>query len=198
MRFLTDFADQAVILPLCLLIFLGLAQAGWRDGARAWARAAAACLLAIALLKILVAGCGAGLRSPSGHTASAALVWGGLLALAFRAGPLGAAALAAPIAAGVGATRVALGFHTLADVWAGGAVGVAAAAFWGHTARRRPNRLRWAPVAAAAALLALAIHGQHLQVEGALRRLALWLHPAADCPPAAGRTVAAGAGLTLT
>lgn len=187
MRFLTDFADQAVILPLCLLVFVALAVGGWRDGARAWALAAAACLLGVALLKILVAGCGPGLRSPSGHTASAALVFGGLLALALRAGPLGAAALAAPIAAGVGATRLALGVHTMADVWAGGAVGVAAAAWWGQAARARPARLRMAPLAVGAALLALVIHGQHLHLEGALRRLAFWLHPAADCPPVASR-----------
>jgi hypothetical protein len=38
MKFVTDFADQAVVLPLALTICLALAVAGWRRGALAWAR----------------------------------------------------------------------------------------------------------------------------------------------------------------
>ena len=36
MTFLTDFADQAVVLPLVLVLALVLAAQGWRRGAAAW------------------------------------------------------------------------------------------------------------------------------------------------------------------
>lgn len=36
MVFLTDFADQAVMLPLALAVAIALAVMGWRRGAMVW------------------------------------------------------------------------------------------------------------------------------------------------------------------
>ena len=86
MRFVTDFADQAVIVPLVLAVAAALLIAGWRRGALAWAVAVSGTLCTVLVAKVVVHSCIAAaqlpdLRSPSGHTASAAVVYGGLIAL---------------------------------------------------------------------------------------------------------------------
>ncbi|MCW3475589.1 hypothetical protein OL599_13475, partial [Rhodovastum sp. RN2-1] len=111
MLFVTDFADQAVVLPLAVAIALSLWLAGWGRGALAWCAAIAATFAAVGALKLAVFAFGAppvlpDLRSPSGHTAAAALVYGGLAALLaaqarWRARTL---AIAALCAATIGAT----------------------------------------------------------------------------------------------
>ena len=50
MTFLTDFADQAVILPLALAIGIALLMQGWRRGAAAWAAAVFATFAAMLAL----------------------------------------------------------------------------------------------------------------------------------------------------
>ena len=173
MHFLTDFADQAVILPLMLAVALGLALAGWRRGAAAWLAGIGATLLAVFLAKLFV--CAAdplpGLKSPSGHTAAAAVICGGLLALLAprgRRASLLAVAGAMAAAALIGWSRLALGVHTGADVLAGALLGVAGAALLARLACPRPPGLRRAlPVAAALAML-LAFHGAHLHAEAGI------------------------------
>ncbi|MDE2007851.1 MAG: PA-phosphatase, partial [Rhodospirillales bacterium] len=83
MTFLTDFADQAVVLPLWLAIGAVLALSGWRRGAAAWLIAVGATLAAVGIGKLAGISCGPPwLRSPSGHTAAAGVVAGGLAVLA--------------------------------------------------------------------------------------------------------------------
>src|SRR5271168_5154181 len=153
---------------------------GWRRGARAWATAVAVMLLSIALLKLVFVHCdrAGGLGSPSGHTASAALIYGGGAALLLRLRTPAAAALAGLAAAIIGATRLALHLHSPADVLAGAAIGIACATLLAHLAGPRPRAqpLRYfAPEALAAMVL---LHGMHLHLEEAIRRLAIaWLHP---------------------
>ena len=76
LRFLTDFADQAVVLPLVLAVALVLALQGWRRGAAAWLVAIGATFAVILVLKLVFLGCTplfgpADMRSPSGHVAAA-------------------------------------------------------------------------------------------------------------------------------
>ena len=84
MRFLTDFADQAVVLPLIAVVALMLASLGWRRGAVASARCAVgACFGAVLALKLVFFTCGPALRlstlrGPSGHAAAAAMIAGGI------------------------------------------------------------------------------------------------------------------------
>lgn len=91
LTFLTDFGDQAVILPLVSVVALVLwAQRRWRVAA-AWLLAIPAVLGTVLVLKIACYACGwlvpalgpggLALRSPSGHAASAAVAYGGLAAL---------------------------------------------------------------------------------------------------------------------
>jgi hypothetical protein len=84
--FLTNFADEAVIFPLASAIGLVLLALDWRRGAVAWAVAVTGTLALMFGLKILGVACGPPLmRTPSGHTAAAAVICGGLMvALARR------------------------------------------------------------------------------------------------------------------
>ncbi len=169
MMFATDFADQAVVLPLWLALAAALAALGWRRGALAWLVAVGGTLLAVGLAKLLLLSCGpAGLRSPSGHTAAAGVVAGGLAVLAgWRGARVAAASLAG--AALIGATRLALGAHGPAEVAAGAAAGLGGALALARLAGPRPQglRLRWLAVTLAV-VLAL-FHGLRLPAEAVLR-----------------------------
>src|SRR5215211_6442054 len=85
MRFLTDFADLGLVLPVAALVALALAAVGWRREALAWSVAVAGTLAAMLVLKLAVLAysghLGAGMRSPSGHTAAGTVLYAGLLAL---------------------------------------------------------------------------------------------------------------------
>src|SRR5918997_4183426 len=85
MRFLTDFADLGLVLPLAALVALALAAVGWRREALAWSVAVAGTLAAVLALKLLALAysgqLGTALRSPSGHTAAGTVVYAGLLTL---------------------------------------------------------------------------------------------------------------------
>jgi membrane-associated phospholipid phosphatase len=169
MMFATDFADQAVVLPLWLTLGAVLAALGWRRGALAWLAAVGGTLLVVGVAKLLLLSCGPGwLRSPSGHTAAAGVVAGGLAVLAgWRGSRVAGAALAG--GALIGATRLALGAHSPAEVLAGGAAGLAGALVLARLAGRRPPglRLRWLVVTLA--VVVTLFHGLRLPAEVVLR-----------------------------
>ena len=169
MNFVTDFADQAVVLPLVLVLALTLAALGWRRGAAAWLGATAATLGVVLVRKLAARACGPPLlRSPSGHTAAAGLVCGGIAVLAgLGGGFVGLAALAG--ATVIGLTRVALGMHSWAEVLLGGAVGVAGALALARLAGPRPARLRLRWVAVAAVTVVTLLHGLRLPAEAEIR-----------------------------
>ncbi len=217
----TDLADQAVVLPLALLVFVALLSRGedgngnrtedgasaWRV-ARAWALAVGGVLLAVLALKLWAGACagsgtagvlrGLELRSPSGHTAAGGVVYGGLLALALRRGAAASAACCLACAAGFGASRLALGVHTPAEVALGcvvaaiGGAVLAHAGGWPRRVARHPEpasaaRPRgggawgrtdtWAWTAAGLALV-WTLHGRHLPAEPAIAGLgSAWLAP---------------------
>ena len=190
MRFLTDYADQAVILPLAIAVGLALLLAGWRRGALAWAITVPATLGAMLIAKIVVHSCIAAaelpdLRSPSGHTASAAVVYGGLIALLLPAPAKGVGRLVAALLLGAGfavvfgGTRLALHVHTWSDVVAGACFGVAGALALTRLAGAPPAGLRVAVPLSAALAVAVLFHGTHLHAEEAIDRLScrLWSGP---------------------
>lgn len=183
MRFLTDFADLGVLLPLTGLVALLLALFGRRREAFAWTLAITGTLATMLALKLLVfvlfgkAAIG-GLGNPSGHTAAGIVVYAGLVTLVGeRLAPRVPTALLAGAAFGMlfGFSRLALRYHTLADVLVGGAVGLAGALTLAKLAgpRRAEAPARGLVVVAAVSLMAvLTLHGTTLNAEAALRSIA--------------------------
>jgi membrane-associated phospholipid phosphatase len=189
LNFLTDFADQAVVLPLAAVVCVLLAAFGWRRGAVAWALSVGGVLAVMLVFKLVVFACGwrvpwTGLSSPSGHTAASAVVYGGLLSLA--AAPSVAGTVFAAMAGGLvallfGLTRLALHVHTVADVVCGAAVGVAGAVLMRRFAGAPPRRPFWRRLVLAICTVALLFHGRRLEAETRIRWLALDVWPLSAC-----------------
>jgi hypothetical protein len=183
MKFLTDFADQAVMLPLAAAITLALALSGWWRGCAAWVVAVAGVLATIGVLKVLFFACFnvlgfTGIHSPSGHTASAAVIMGGALVLFLRGRvPLVVLALI-PLSLAIlfGITRLAVHAHSVPEVIVGGGIGLIGAATLAVLAGPRPAVPGW-PAALAAAGILVGLHGLRLGAESALHSMALlnWL-----------------------
>ena len=178
MQFLTDFADQALALPLALCIAAWLGLAGWRRGALVWLAAFAMLEIGMLALKLALLGCTPGasaLTSPSGHTAASAFVYGGGAGLAGRLRPRWTMAAGVAAALMFGTTRLALHAHSVPEVAVGGAVGLAALAFFIWRAGPAPTPLPRAPVLLAFLLLAVALHGARLDLEPRWRHAGRWL-----------------------
>jgi len=194
-HFITDFADQAVILPMVVVVSGVLAAQGWRRGAAAWLAAIAGTSATMLVLKLVFLSCSgvfgpADMRSPSGHAAAAAVVAGGFAVLLLRG--RGVSVLAVAVLAGVviGISRLALGMHTLPEVVLGALVGVAGAAALARLAGPLPARLPVRRLLTVVALVAALFHGLHLPAEAAIRHAALHVGrflPACEPAPDAGQ-----------
>jgi membrane-associated phospholipid phosphatase len=184
LRFLTDFADLGLLLPLAVCVGVGLAIAGWPRGALAWAVALGATLGLMLALKLAFLGCGsAHALSPSGHTAAGTAFYGGIAALWLRRwlGPWLAALLAGgSVAALIGMTRLALHAHVPIEVVMGALVGISGILLLLRGAGPPPARLRVTWLVPAALVIAFMLHGVELQAEPRLRAFAGWL-PASVC-----------------
>ena len=184
-KFITDFGDQAVVLPMAASIAVALLLLGWWRGAIGWAVAVAGTLAVVLSLKIIFYACGSdlpdlGIRSPSGHTASATVVYGALLALLGQNGVPGAtrhllviAGAAVLLALLFGFSRVDLGVHTIPDVLMGGAVGILGALVFTLLAGRRPERFRRGMLGLVVVVVALLFHGRELNAEEAIQHMAI-------------------------
>ena len=173
--FLSDFADQAVVLPVVAVIAITLAAQGWRRGALVWLGVVIITFGLLVSLKLAFLACGhllplrPSVISPSGHVASAAVVAGGLTALLTRRykGVLPVAGLTAGL---IGLSRLMLGMHSVPEVIIGALVGLAGAAALPSLAKPPPS-LRTARLFAVVVLAAF-FHGMHLPAEAALRHTA--------------------------
>jgi membrane-associated phospholipid phosphatase len=178
MQGLTDYADEAVVLPLIAVVALVLGLLGWRRGALAWLVAVGLSFTSVLALKLVFVTCGPALglpalRSPSGHTAAAAVIAGGIAVVLGRGGQQ-VAAIAGLAAALIGVTRVVLGLHSPAEVAVGGALGILGMLGFAALAGKPPAlRLRW--LFAAIVAVALLLHGQHLNAETTIRAVAFGL-----------------------
>ncbi len=169
MMFMTDFADQAVILPLWLALGTMLAALGWRRGAMGWLIGVAGTMLVVGVAKLILLPCGpADLRSPSGHTAAAGVVCGGLAVLAGGRGRAVALAAAAGAAA-IGLTRLALHAHSAPEVAVGALAGIAGALALASLAGPRPAQLQLRWLAVTLAIVVALFHGLRLPAEAAVR-----------------------------
>lgn len=175
MRYLTDFADQAVILPLVLAIAVSLAAQGWRRGALVWLIVVAATFAAMLILKVMFLSCSPlfgpmDVRSPSGHVAAATVVAGGLAAMLsrHRASIMPAAFLAGVV---IGVSRLVLGAHSFPEVVVGALIGLTGAAAMLRFAGP-PPKLNTPALATVIVLVTLLFHGLHLPAEAAIRHTA--------------------------
>jgi membrane-associated phospholipid phosphatase len=181
MRFLTDFADLATVLPIAVCIGLSLAWVSWWRGTIAWSGSVLFALLAISALKLLLLACGptSGF-SPSGHTAAGTAVYGGVAALILRR-RLGAPAAwllaGGSMVALIGYSRIALYLHDLREVSIGAGVGLVAIAALLASAGPVPPRLRPRALLSPALLVIIPLHGLRLPAEPLVHRAAAWLAP---------------------
>ncbi len=186
LTFVTDFGDQAVILPLAVVVFLILlAQRRWRV-AGAWMLVIPGVLGTLLVLKIACYACGwllpaldlgqLALRSPSGHVASAAVVSSGIIALQagrLRVWPISAAlAVALAVAVIIGATRLLLGAHSMSEVVVAAIIGGAGAVAFARLSGRHLQEKSGLPIAAAAAIVLVIFHGSHLPAEAVIQSAA--------------------------
>jgi len=176
-NFLTNFADEAVVLPLALAVGIALLVLGWRRGAVAWMAAVGGTLALILVLKLAGWACGPPLwRTPSGHAAAAAVVCGGLaLIVGRRDRPHRVLLIAVLAAAVVGTSRLLLGAHSLPEVLVGGAVGIAGASLLARLAGPPPQGLRARWVAAVVVAVLVLFHGTRLPAEAHIGGLAFRL-----------------------
>lgn len=176
MRFITDFGDQAVILPLVIAVAAALLLQGWRRGAAAWAVAVIVTFFVMVVLKLVLLACstsiGTDIHTPSGHVAATALVTGGLAALLIRRRAI-VLAVAAVAALVISVTRVALGMHSPAEVVIGAAVGLAGAVALIKLAGPTPPELEAPRIGLMALAVAAVFHGAHLPAEAHIRSTAL-------------------------
>lgn len=175
MRYLTDFADQAVIIPLVLAVAVALAAQGWRRGALIWLLVVTGTFLATVIFKLMFLACSPvfgpiDMHSPSGHVAAATVVAGGLAVMLTRrrATILPAAVLAAIV---IGVSRLILGAHSLPEVVFGALIGLLGAVALLRLAGP-PPRLRITPLVAMIVVVAAVFHGLHLPAEAAIRHTA--------------------------
>lgn len=195
-RFWTDLADGAVMFPVgiavaALLLLLGQARAAW-----AWTVAVAGVWAVMLVLKILgytldaldpTSPIGAiGLVTPSGHVASATVIYGGLAGL-LLAGPFTmarrTATAAIAVAVWIAVTRVLLKEHTLSEVVVGGLVGLVGAIALARSAEMPIERRAVLPIVAVVGVIIVLRHGVHLSWEETIRQVALktvsgWQHRA--------------------
>ena len=177
-NYLTDFADQAVILPLVLAVAVVLSAQGWHNGALTWLLVVTGTFAATVAFKLVFLSCSPvfgplDIHSPSGHVAAAAVVTGGLGAMFThrRTSVLPAATLAAVV---IGISRLVLGAHTLPETLFGALIGLAGAAAMLHFTSP-PPKLRLAPLVLVTVVVAIVFHGLHLPAEAAIRHTAFRL-----------------------
>ena len=173
--FLTDFADQAVVLPVALAVGVVLATMGWRRGALVWLGVVGATFGVVLVLKLGFMACGPvfspwDLHSPSGHTAAASVLAGGFVTL-LAGSPPAALAVSVLAAAMFGFSRVELGYHTVPEVFLGAAIGIAGAVVLARLAGRPPV-MRPLRLLAVAVVVAWLLHGGHLRAEQVIWRFA--------------------------
>jgi hypothetical protein len=187
MRFLTDFADLAVVLPVAMCWIVGLGATGWWRGAAAFGVAVGATMGVVLALKLVCLGCpippGRAAFSASGHVAGGTLVYGGAAALWLRRrlGVWPAAGFAAvPVAVVIAVTRVALHLHSVSEAAVGGIVGIGGVIAMLVLAGSWPDRARMGPAVLVVIPILVLLHGVRLPAEARIKDWGGWM-PAGIC-----------------
>jgi membrane-associated phospholipid phosphatase len=172
MNYVTDFADQAVVLPVALAIGLALLAQKWWTGALAWGATIIGTFAVMLLLKLFLIPCGGEqIHTPSGHVAAATVVTGGLAAmLRRRRGVILPVALLTAIV--IGASRLILEVHTWPEVTVGALVGMVGASLMPRLAGAPPPTVNVPRLVLIAVLVAAAFHGLHMPAEAQIHSTA--------------------------
>jgi len=189
----TNFGDQAVVVPLAVGIALIFALSGWRRGALAWTAAIGSTLGLILFLKLRFFACDHLLTearpgNPSVHTAAATAVYGGLLAITMRsiwnikrwALPC-TVAIAVFLAVVIGASRLILDLHSMEEVVVGGTIGVVGALSFVMLAGPPLRSVRMLRVVAMGLLIVFMLYGFRLPAEAAIKSVAINIWPFSEC-----------------
>jgi membrane-associated phospholipid phosphatase len=183
MRFLTDFGDSAVLLPLSLVVLIWLLATRSVNAAIWWVGVLVVFGAVIGGLKMLFFACppAVDVRSPSGHTGFSMLVYGSIaaiIAVQRRSRWTQAAIMLAVIVlvVGIAASRVILHMHSRTETVIGFLIGAVAVGvfFFGYRRTATGGRLM-APLLFAVVLTAALFHGVRLNAETNLHTLGGWL-----------------------
>lgn len=184
MRFLTDFGDSAVLLPLSAVVLVWLLAARSVGAAIWWVGVLIVFGTMIGGLKMLFFACppAVDVRSPSGHTGFSMFIYGSIAAIVAaecRSSWARAAIMAGTIAlvVGIAFSRVTLHMHSSRETVIGFLIGaVAVGVFFFGYRRTTPNRRQlMAPLLFAVVLTAAVFHGARLNAETNLHALGGWL-----------------------
>jgi membrane-associated phospholipid phosphatase len=184
----TNLGDAALIVPASLALVAYLWAGGFRRAALAWGGAVLSCAALAFLLKVGFRTCHAQLGelaiiSPSGHAALATTLYGSV-AFMFARGSrtlagVAIALSAAALSGAVGLSRVMLHAHTALEVSAGLLIGLTSiVAFRAGIVGERQFALPAVPALAVFAALAVAVHGQHLNLEALIAEISQRVHDA--------------------
>jgi len=183
MRFLTDFGDSAVLLPLSAVVLIWLLVTRSVGAAIWWLGVLIVFGAVIGGLKMLFFACppAVDVRSPSGHTGFSMFVYGSIAAIfaaqrqsAWSRWAIMLAAIA--LVVGIAISRVILHMHSARETVIGFLIGAAAVGvfFFGYQRTARSRRLT-APLLFAVVLTATVFHGARLNAETNLHALGGWL-----------------------
>jgi membrane-associated phospholipid phosphatase len=182
----TNLGDAALIVPASLALCIYLWAAGFRRAALAWGGALLSCAALAFLLKVGFRTCHAQLGefaivSPSGHAALATTLYGSVAVLFARGcrtlAGVAVGLSAAALSGAVGVSRVMLHAHTALEVSAGLLIGLTSiAAFRAAIIGERQFALPAVPAMMVFAALAVAVHGQHLNLEGLIADISEGVH----------------------
>jgi membrane-associated phospholipid phosphatase len=179
MKFLTDFGDSAVLLPLSAVMLIWLLATRPAAAGVWWGVALTFLSAVISTLKILFFACppAADINSPSGHTGFSLVVYGGLaviIAAELRSIWARAAVLilAVVLVFAIADSRVMLEMHTSPETVIGFAVGAFALAIFrfGYL-RTGPGKRRIVPLIIGIIVTAAIFHGIRLNPERELHML---------------------------
>jgi membrane-associated phospholipid phosphatase len=182
MRFLTDFGDSAVLLPLSALILVWLLATRRISAALWWAAALAVLGGLLGALKLVFFACppASDISSPSGHTGFSLVIYGGIATILARRQAawlrLSIIGVALALVIGIAVSRVALDLHTKPEIVIGLAVGAVALAIFIVGYRRTDggkNRIGLLLIGMIA-IVAL-FHGTQLNPEADLHEFSGWL-----------------------
>ncbi len=180
--FFSNFADEAVILPLSIAIGATFLIFRWQRGAISWLIAVVTTLATVVMLKLffyIVRGFvdfGINLRSPSSHAAAGALVYGTLLALLLRGSRAGIRTVLASSGAFAlffSLTRIELRVHTRSEVVIGSLLGIIGAMLFVILAGRLPlDTNRRIKLAVVSSLIIVTVYGNRLSGENFIKAVA--------------------------
>jgi membrane-associated phospholipid phosphatase len=183
MRFLTDFGDSAVLLPLTAVVLIWLLATRSVGAAVWWVGVLIGFSGVIAVLKMIFFACPPAIdvRSPSGHTGFSMFVYGAIAAIvaAQRRSYWSRAAIMLSViamVAGIAVSRVILHMHSTRETIIGFLIGAVAVGifFFGYQ-RTTPAARLTAPLLFAVVLTAMIFHGTRLNAETNLHALGGWL-----------------------